>query len=102
MTINVSKDVETSINAAVRSGRFPSADEAVTAAWRAFEIQPVQEPLTPQPSQTANTATAEKPIWEVMDELRKSVPPEELAKLPRDGAAQLDHYIYGSPKRSKS
>lgn len=26
-------------------------------------------------------------------------PPEELAKLPPDGAEQHDHYIYGTPKR---
>jgi antitoxin component of MazEF toxin-antitoxin module len=26
-------------------------------------------------------------------------PPEELDKLPTDGAAQLDHYLYGHPKR---
>jgi Arc/MetJ-type ribon-helix-helix transcriptional regulator len=29
MTINVSKDVENSINAAVRSGRYASADEMI-------------------------------------------------------------------------
>jgi Arc/MetJ-type ribon-helix-helix transcriptional regulator len=40
MTINVSKDVEISINAAVQSGRFPSVDDAVTAAWLAFNQQP--------------------------------------------------------------
>jgi hypothetical protein len=27
------------------------------------------------------------------------VPPEEFAKLPRDGARQGDHYVYGLPKR---
>ncbi len=41
-----------------------------------------------------------KPIWEVIDEIMAKVPEEELAKLPRDGAAQHDHYIYGTPKRS--
>jgi Arc/MetJ-type ribon-helix-helix transcriptional regulator len=40
-----------------------------------------------------------KPIWERVAELRKSVPVEEWDKLPIDGAEQLDHYIYGSPKR---
>jgi hypothetical protein len=28
-----------------------------------------------------------------------SIPNEELAKLPPDFTAQLDHYIYGTPKR---
>jgi Arc/MetJ-type ribon-helix-helix transcriptional regulator len=40
-----------------------------------------------------------RPIWEVVDELRQSVPAEEWDKLPVDGAEQLDHYLYGSPKR---
>jgi hypothetical protein len=29
----------------------------------------------------------------------KNVPPEDLAALPRDGASQIDHYVYGQPKR---
>jgi hypothetical protein len=40
-----------------------------------------------------------KPFWEEFDEIMAEVPPEELEKLPRDGAAQLDHYLYGSPKK---
>ena len=53
-------------------------------------------------SATATPRPAHKPIWEIADELRKTVPEEEWAKLPPDGAAQLDHYIYGSPKRPPS
>jgi len=43
-------------------------------------------------------ATA-KPIWEVIEEILGDVPEEELRKLPPDGAAEHDHYIYGLPKR---
>jgi len=28
-----------------------------------------------------------------------ALPPETLDRLPADGAAQHDHYIYGTPKR---
>jgi hypothetical protein len=31
--------------------------------------------------------------------LGATIPPEELKRLPADGAENLDHYIYGSPKR---
>jgi hypothetical protein len=41
----------------------------------------------------------QKPIWEVAEELFGDIPDEELAQLPTDGAAQHDHYIYGTPKR---
>jgi antitoxin component of MazEF toxin-antitoxin module len=40
-----------------------------------------------------------KPIWERIAELVADIPPEELDKLPTDGAAQIDHYLYGHPKR---
>jgi antitoxin component of MazEF toxin-antitoxin module len=39
------------------------------------------------------------PIWERIAALVADAPPEELAKLPADGASQHDHYIYGTPKR---
>ncbi len=40
-----------------------------------------------------------RPIWEEILDLVKDVPPEELDKLPTDGASQHNHYIYGTPKR---
>jgi antitoxin component of MazEF toxin-antitoxin module len=40
-----------------------------------------------------------RPIWEEIADLTKDIPPEELDKLPTDGAAQIDHYLYGHPKR---
>lgn len=43
---------------------------------------------------------ARPPIWERLAKLAAEAPPEELAKLPTDGASQHDHYLYGSPKRS--
>jgi predicted DNA-binding antitoxin AbrB/MazE fold protein len=42
---------------------------------------------------------ARPPIWERIAALTADAPPEELAKLPIDGASQLDHYLYGTPKR---
>jgi hypothetical protein len=40
-----------------------------------------------------------RPIWEVIADNMKRVPAEDLAALPRDGASQIDHYVYGLPKR---
>jgi len=31
----------------------------------------------------------------------RALPPEVLDRLPADGAAQHDHYIYGTPKRTE-
>lgn len=43
--------------------------------------------------------TAAQPLWEAFDEIMKSAPPEEVERLPTDGAMEHDHYIYGKPKR---
>jgi antitoxin component of MazEF toxin-antitoxin module len=40
-----------------------------------------------------------RPIWEEILDLVRDIPPEELNKLPTDGASQHDHYIHGTPKR---
>ncbi len=37
-------------------------------------------------------------IWDIIAENMKQVPAEDLALLPRDGASQIDHYVYGVPK----
>ena len=40
-----------------------------------------------------------QPIWEIFEEASRSIPDEELERLPTDLAAQVDHYVYGLPKR---
>lgn len=41
----------------------------------------------------------QKPIWEQFAEAFEDVSDEELEKLPTDLAANVDHYVYGLPKR---
>ena len=46
--------------------------------------------------------SAEHPLKTAADivlERMRSVPPEIMATMPKDGASQHDHYIYGWPKR---
>jgi hypothetical protein len=42
---------------------------------------------------------AYKPIWERIRETFSNLSEEDLDSLPADGAAQVDHYAYGLPKR---
>ena len=42
---------------------------------------------------------AYKPIWERIRETFGNLSEEDLDSLPVDGAAQVDHYAYGLPKR---
>jgi hypothetical protein len=39
-------------------------------------------------------------ISEVIAGIVADVPQEEFAKLPKDGASEHDHYLYGHPKRN--
>jgi hypothetical protein len=38
-------------------------------------------------------------FWQRFLEASRRIPDEELDQLPSDLAAQVDHYIYGTPKR---
>jgi hypothetical protein len=54
--------------------------------------------------ETAHHTTSERPrkkkrLWEIAADLLADVPQEAFEKLPVDGAAQHNHYIYGTPKR---
>lgn len=43
----------------------------------------------------------ERPFWEYWVEASKRIPEEELAKIPPDFSRNLDHYLYGAPKREE-
>ena len=38
-------------------------------------------------------------IWEIAEQLTADIPPEEWKRLPSDLIDNLDHYLYGWPKR---
>lgn len=40
-----------------------------------------------------------KTIWEKLDDRLSKVPDEEFAELPADASSNLNHYLYGSPKK---
>jgi hypothetical protein len=77
-------------------GRFPTEAavlEEALALLKRQEDRHVQ-------ADTVNGAGARaRPIGAIIDELMSDVPDEVLDQLPVDGAAQHDHYIYGTPKR---
>lgn len=41
------------------------------------------------------------PIWQVAAEIAKQVPDAEWAKVPKDLARNVDHYLYGAPKKKE-
>jgi len=58
----------------------------------------IRKPTEPKRA-TARRKSVQKPFWEKIAERGKRIPPEELANVPTDGARNLHHYLYGSPKQ---
>jgi hypothetical protein len=50
---------------------------------------------------TPDQLPEDRPIWEILAGSLKDIPLEERASIPKDGASQVDHYVYGLPKRDQ-
>lgn len=44
-------------------------------------------------------AASELPIWETITDMVRDIPDAVFDRLPKDAANQVDHYLYGLPKR---
>jgi hypothetical protein len=38
-------------------------------------------------------------IWDKIEEIMRDVPDEVLRSIPTDGSINVDHYLYGAPKK---
>jgi hypothetical protein len=63
-------------------------------------LDEVLERAAHQPEIAPKTESSDRPIWEVITEMMNDVPDEVFDRLPKDAASQVDHYIYGLPKRN--
>src|SRR5271165_1897898 len=100
MTIHLPENLESPILAAVHSGRYASLDDAMAEAASLLIQRLMQEQAqASQPAAGQPIPAAEKPIWEVIEEENRLIPPEVWDALPTDLSEQHDHYIYGTPKR---
>ena len=50
-------------------------------------------------SEPNGTRADRRPIWEVVDEINARLPADTWTNVPTDGSINLDHYLYGAPKR---
>jgi Arc/MetJ-type ribon-helix-helix transcriptional regulator len=78
----------------VESGRFPSEAAVIEAA-----LALLKQREHGKSQRMAASETGTRPIGEIIDELMSDVPDAVLDRLPIDGAAQHDQYVYGLPKR---
>jgi putative addiction module CopG family antidote len=96
MTIHLPEGREAFVRSLLADGRFASESEVVDQALGLLEERERQRVETPEP---ADSPSAHKPIWEVIQEISATVPGEVWDTVPTDLAAQHDHYLYGTPKR---
>ncbi len=47
------------------------------------------------------TGDQNQTLWESVRHIIEEIPKEEWDKLPTDGSINIDHYLYGHPKKSK-
>ncbi len=56
-------------------------------------------PLEEHEKVSVTVEPARPPIWVRLAARAAETPREEVIRLPPDGAAQIDHYLYGHPRR---
>lgn len=89
----------------LRSGRLPGIK--LGHRWRVkpedldeFLARGRRRAPAAQPEQAAGQA--QKPVWMWVQEMFQDVPQEEWDRLPDDLGDNVDHYLYGHPRRPAS
>jgi len=90
MTLNLSDEQATVLQAKA------AAEGLSLNEWIAKLAQTDQQPT----KDTASQNDTPRHIWDIIVDNMKDVPPEDFAALPKDGLSQIDHYVYGTPKRT--
>ncbi|HLN33190.1 MAG TPA: hypothetical protein VK395_36000 [Gemmataceae bacterium] len=97
MTIHLPEDLERFVQAKVQSGRFASEDDAISEAVRLLRLA---EDRTG--AKVGGETSSAEPAWQRLVKAVGTIPDAVFDRIPADGSAQLDHYIYGSPRHPNS
>jgi Arc/MetJ-type ribon-helix-helix transcriptional regulator len=100
MTIHLPKDVERSIDAAVQNGSFASAEDALAAAWRAFN--PTKPARSRGEKETRPAAAPKKKLLSEAEVLQRMLASGLITQLPNpaldiDDDADPPIVIQGEP-----
>ena len=92
------------IYAWLRSGRLPGIK--IGHRWRVkpedldgflasqSHAVPVSEPVS-------SPLEVEKPVWMWVQEMFQDIPRDEWDRLPNDPSDNIDHYLYGHPRKDR-
>ena len=96
MPLSLPSDLDACIQQKVIEAGYQTPDEVIRKALDALDAKEQHEAL-PSAKKKKHPTT---PVWQRFQNAVRSIPEEELATLPPDGASEHDHYLYGIPKRS--
>jgi hypothetical protein len=100
MDVQLSEESRRFIADQVAAGRYPTEEAVLEDAISRMrqEVHPPRDDEAPADAVEATPAVP-RPLWEVIMEIARRVPAGEWAKIPDDASYQLDHYLYGAPKK---
>ncbi|MGH9947898.1 MAG: hypothetical protein ACRD6X_11955 [Pyrinomonadaceae bacterium] len=79
-------------------------EQAIIDKVHRFPLEKQQKVLDYADSLETNGAESTiggQTLWESVRHIIEEIPKEEWDKLPTDGSINVDHYLYGHPKKSK-
>ncbi len=94
MNVDISEHWGPFIRSQVRSGRYASEGEVLDEALRLLSRRDRGQVSADQPATTGPV-----PAWQRVLDNMSAVPDEVFDRIPADSSEQLDHYVYGTPKR---
>ncbi len=100
MKLSLSPETERLIEQKVSSGRYQSADEVVRESLKLLEERDNgSQRAAPEKDESSQDQKKPTTLYELFEPIWKMVPDSEWEKLPRDLAANHEHYLYGSKKQ---
>lgn len=76
-----------------------SIEDKIIEKLRSLPFEKQEELLKFAENLASGTQPRRLPIFEEIDAIVKEVPLEAWDELPTDGSINVDHYLYGAPKR---
>jgi Arc/MetJ-type ribon-helix-helix transcriptional regulator len=100
MHIDIAPETERLVRDEINSGHFRSVDEMIKAAAEAWRERHADlRPLSKEENVTPGQAQPRRPLSARIREIWADMPDDVRAEYPEGGAYQIDHHLYGLPKR---
>jgi hypothetical protein len=102
MDIRFTPEIERIVQYHQASGAYRSPESVLTQALyalRELEAMPKTEKTKSAAQRKEKTGKDAPSVLDIIRDAWEAIPDEEFEAMPEDGAEQVDHYIYGTPKR---